>query len=130
VASKTHNPNVCNCCGLLVVSMLLKVLIQLKRSIMLNESVDYTTHLPSSVTSESISFASTLLGRFVLKFSAQVGLCPGVTPSAVNRRLLPSFNVTALYHRYLQVVLQFMVTHVFCIYSQIEGCSTQNISST
>lgn len=72
---------------------------------MLNESVDYTTHLQSSVTSESISFASTLLGRFVLKFSAQVGLRPGVTPSSVNIRLLPSFNVTALYHRYLQVVL-------------------------
>jgi hypothetical protein len=71
---------------------------------MSNESVDYTTHLPSSVTSESISFASTLLGRFVLKFSAQVGLCPRVTPSAVNRRLPSSFNVTALYHRYLQVV--------------------------
>jgi hypothetical protein len=82
---------------------------------MSNESVDYATHLPSSVTSEIVSSASALLGRLVLKFSAQVGLRPGVTPSSVNRRITPSFSVTALYRRYLQVVFYNLWLLTCCI---------------
>lgn len=52
---------------------------------MVNESVAYATRLPSSVTSEPISFAvSNLLDNLVLKFNAQVGLRTVVTPSSVN----------------------------------------------
>jgi hypothetical protein len=92
---------------------------------MLNESVGYATNLPSSVTSELISFASTLLGRlFSLKFSAQVGLRPRVTP-VVGQQAPQSFIQRYSFVSQLTAsfILQVMVTHVFCIYCKIEGCS-------